>query len=992
MATKPDLRDSLHGEEEEKPLFGPGSGREDTPAGDPSDPSLYDPQTTPLMDGSDPRGGASSRELAEGEAAGGVGSTGKADKKESSIADKLGKGFDPADKMLPPQAKLAKVVASLFKTKKGRAGLVTGGVVGGLMFIASIGQGPFMLMQLSQILLKPEYGSEKNSSIHFMQLMRYAKTGDFGETRVGYLRSKLKDKYIAEFNRAGINFEQSALGRPSKMTFDTKNPDLAKWKNLSKKEFLAKLGLPSEYVDEVTASRNGSVWSVEFDTTKAKGIDFAEKAVSSTSKEVNLGNVANGKLGSNMRFRSVLRPYFGLPGLLSPISKRTAAAAEKAASIQEARAAEKERASPRVEKIKELSASARGSLRDKLDAKKQAVAAFTLGSIAGACLVHESADDAAEYNYQAIVKGSAAEAIDTQAVGSQVQSGQSSEGGTLSMKAAGMIQRTMIDDDGKSPFASKPLDALARNNKGAKGEDIPTEYQQAFSGKTTADNIRDGTKLEVGGVDVTGTACGPAGQAVGGVFSIVLLLAGPPSGGAAWAAFAAKTGAGLVAGVGAGILLTKLLESDVEVKPPLAGAIGGSLKAYGAIASANMNSMSSGGVELGEEDTTALLQEQDQQENEEFRAKPFFARMFDLYDYRSLASVSLRNYSPNLRGSVSNLGANLSGSFVNLFSAFLPKAYAQEETYDWGGMLRFGLPSKVRDDPKLQDPYENDKKMSDLLGSSGGSKYVEKAKKCFGVEISEGENGWEVQTTEEVNPSSSNYTKAKCNKLDDINWRRTMLFVFQSKDINGLACYEGIDEKACPDTGYGGAETSSDSPSEGGEIGDGFTIEKYSPALSGPGGKITPKGITLHWWAYDGDGDIKSLANGLKGNKTCGSQGCSVQLGITKEGKIWQMTNSLTDLTYHAAGANSTTIGIEIEGTPDQFGREGIKNYPEKFNAVVATVKYLMEKYNIKLDESNSAGCNNAHGVHSHKYYSACNPGKDDVDDYYLSEVRKRVK
>lgn len=987
MATKTDLRESQHGEEEERPLFGDQSRLIDPEEADELQSHYDTPGAVPLAKGSGPE---SPRALLDRENVGGVGSTGKANKKESSVANKLGKGFTPVDAALPPQAKIAKAVLGMFKSRKGQAGIAAGGIVGGLIFIASIGQGPFMLMQLGQLLMKPEFGNEKNSSLHVFRMMRYAKTGDFGETRVGYLRSKLKDKYLAEFEKAGVGFEQTGLGRPSKMTFDTRNPEFEDTKDLTKQEFAGKLNLPADYADEVTISRKGALWVAEFDNATVKGNEYASRALDSTVRKVGLGNVFSGSMGSNLRAR-VLKKYFGLPGLHSPISKKFSEVAERAVNRQQARAAEKERGSPRAEKIKELSASARQGLRDKMDAKKQAVAGFTLGAAAGACLVHESADDAAEFNHRAIVGASALEAEDKRAVGSQVQSGFDNEGDPLNSKAVGVIQQSLIDDDGKSVFAAKGIDALARNNKDAKGEDLPLVYQQAFSGQTTADNIRDGTDTVALGVDVTGIACGWPGQVAGGAFSIALLLAGPPSGGAAWAVFLGKTSAGIAAGLGAGVLISKLLESDLKVEPPLAGPLGGNLLAYGARASSNMSAIAAGGVQLNEADSTALLKEQEEAESEEFRSKSFFARMFDMRDYRSLASVSLRSYTPGISGSMSNISSLLS-SPLDLFSSLAPKAYAQEEVYDWWGQPTFGLPSEVLDDPRLQDPDQNDLEITKILNGSDGGGYVEKAKKCFGAEISKGAQGWHAITIEEAIPTSSEYIKAKCNNIDDVNWRRTMLFVFQTKDASALACFEGLDDEACAEI-LGSEVASNDAGGGNGEdIGGGFTLQKYSPALDTPGGNIEPKGITLHWWAYDGNGDIKSLANGLKGNKTCGPQGCSVQLGITKEGKIWQMTDSLTKLTYHAAGANATTIGIEIEGTPDQFGREGIEKYPEKFEAVVATVKWLMQEYDIKLDENNKAKCGDAFGVHSHKYYSSCNPGKTDVDDYYLSEVRKRVE
>ena len=102
------------------------------------------------------------------------------------------------------------------------------------------------------------------------------------------------------------------------------------------------------------------------------------------------------------------------------------------------------------------------------------------------------------------------------------------------------------------------------------------------------------------------------------------------------------------------------------------------------------------------------------------------------------------------------------------------------------------------------------------------------------------------------------------------------------------------------------------------------------------------------------------------------------------------MTRSLTDLTYHATGANNTTIGIEIEGGPGDFGQNGIQKYPQKFNAVVATVQMLISKYNIPVE--GSANCGSVSGIHPHKAYNTCaRQTKSDIDDYYFNQVISKV-
>lgn len=196
-------------------------------------------------------------------------------------------------------------------------------------------------------------------------------------------------------------------------------------------------------------------------------------------------------------------------------------------------------------------------------------------------------------------------------------------------------------------------------------------------------------------------------------------------------------------------------------------------------------------------------------------------------------------------------------------------------------------------------------------------------------------------------------------------------------------------------SGGGANASTSECGSPASESAD-FEIKKLDTPMATPGGKINPKGITLHWWGTEGDRrGIEGLVSDLSGNPACHG-GCSVQVGITHDGKVYQLTKNLTDLTYHATGANTTTIGIEIQGGPADFGKDGIEKYPKKFEAVVATVQFLKDKYDIPL--RGSVVCGNVSGIHPHKAYNRCRDGngstqnKTDIDDYYYRKVMERIK
>lgn len=175
-------------------------------------------------------------------------------------------------------------------------------------------------------------------------------------------------------------------------------------------------------------------------------------------------------------------------------------------------------------------------------------------------------------------------------------------------------------------------------------------------------------------------------------------------------------------------------------------------------------------------------------------------------------------------------------------------------------------------------------------------------------------------------------------------------------------------------------------------------IIQIEPPLPNPEGdrQIEPKGIILHWWAADGNGDIEVLRRGLAGNKACGPTGCSSQYGITrsteeKDAQIYRMTQSATVFTEHAKGGNDTTFGIEIEGNPEHFKLGGPEFDQAKFEKVVSLVLELVEDFDLPVE--GPAECGNVQGIHGHHELDHCSgSGKKDVGDEYTRAVIAAVK
>lgn len=682
-----------------------------------------------------------------------------------------------------------------------------------LLFFFSVGQGPLQLVHLSQILQKFSFGQEKTNSIRFRGFIRYFRTGDIGEIRLGHFASKSVRKAIGQLSKIGIDFERNSIsGAPYKMTIDTnKHPD---FKNLPENKRLSAVRSHFGIVNANIARKAGSIVSIDIDSTTLRGIKFGNSLMRTA-----IGGLEKGTILAALLKRRMAK-FFNLPRLYSPIIAAINKAAEKLRTKRARINAEKERASPRKESTNTRAGPIKSRLRPKLSPKATKIAGGALVGTGVLCMFRDIADDAVALNYAAVVVPSMLEAEDKTAVGAQVQAGQN-----ITLDQAGNVVESFTDENGESIWASKALDAAATNGPGT-GKDIPAEYQQAFSNKTTADNIKN--TLGAGGV--TDRICSKPGQIISIGAGLALIVSGPFTGGLTWGVFAGRATAGAAATAGIMYFLQKtvapILADSPLVDLPLGGALGGSMMAYGAKASNGLSSRTSGGVALSSEESQALLDEQEEIEKEEFQSKSFFARMFDTQDYRSFASSALRpvyslSFSQKITKSFSVLTqapSLFSNTFSGVLSFFTPKSFAQEKQYVWG-FPEYGIPAEIINDPRLQDPYENAKVVARKLENNKLDNEVDRAEKCFGVKIEDGPNGWDVLAEKDTNPADKKYIDANCDDLSNFDWKRMILFVHDSQLMTAIACYDG-EEEACSDITSGPGETGGGaaSPSEEPEI------------------------------------------------------------------------------------------------------------------------------------------------------------------------------
>jgi lysozyme family protein len=750
--------------------------------------------------------------------------------------------------------KKKKLFGKLTGRQKAVGGGLLGALVGLIIGLFSILQGPLQFIHLSQILSKFSRYSDNSISIRTKSLFKYHRynaTGDIGETRVGFVGSRQFAKVTSQLDAKGITIQRNTPnGRPSAVIIDaSKNPGLRGVTQAQTEANIARhFGLETKNIN-----RAGSgYFEIDVDGLNSRRLRML---TSST-----LGLLEDGKIQTAMNKR-VIGKFWNAPSLFHPL-QRGAADLQNRWDTRVARiTAEKERKNQDSKRAK-LKADYENA-RQRLATRLSGASTFLSGALTvtgGLCVVKGAADLLPAVNYANVVVPAKEEAIDKIAIGSQVQTGDD-----FDMDILANVQESLVDDEGRSIWSSQALNALEYGGKGD-GYTINPGYKQAFTydGGSIANLLRafetedavnedavreisneelenaDESGAIVGGIDATAdTVCSPLGLVAQGIAGVGLVFLGPGG----WVVKSAQTLSS--AAVFSGIIYTinqmvsNLGEDMIE---DFGGPQGGNLLAYGARASANMNARSMGGVALSESDELALWNEFEQREREEFMQRSFFARTFDVYENRSVASNLLRKTPPPSRQSISNIAHSLVNPFNSLFSSIssvaTPRALADEGNYNWGFPI-YSIPPDVLENETYEDPYENavvaERILQDELGDADDEAdrdtYTGRAEACFGVRFQKDSNGWDVIPTEEVNPLEETYQGEDCSDMSDSNWVRMMLFVFDTSILTTIECYEG-ETAACQKIGIGNVNLG------GGAFGAGEIIDGFAFPM-----EITKSGI-----------------------------------------------------------------------------------------------------------------------------------------------------
>lgn len=786
--------------------------------------------------------------------------------------------------------------------------LFGGGAVGTL----TVAQGPAQVVQLSEILRKPLSVTDHISSERVKDIMKYSRvrtSGSFGETRVGLVGSNMANELRTQLKDSGVTFNTNKLDNITSRVIDTSkvSAKYAEFDGANLKESQASAaeiwgGKPEDY-KPIGMGANGEGYKL-YNNTKGMGFSDLSAMINQHAAEL-----ADGGKITALQAR-YLKEYFGIPSIFHPYERAKGKAVNKVATVIDKKISESDRLKNKEFKVPAKAQAAIEDLKGKLNGKEAKLSNALLLS-AGLCIVRSVADDVPAYNRAAIVEPSVVQVVDKTAAGDAIKSNN-----VGSISDPGATAESFVNDDGQSIWTSKPLKALTNPNTD-EGIDLDPSYAQAFSITTTSSNM----KKTLGGGLIGGAVCSPVGQFLQITASIALIVSGPFDGGTTtMAQVAAKAGAEGAETAATGAVISMLQKQVVQllanksvIPKVFSGAEGGGLYAYAARALQGSIGRSMGMPAASAATAADIQHKVDVASQQDFHNKSLKDRIFDKYDYRSLVAQVGQSMSPSFGRNITNIASsftNIGGLFSHLSSLIMPHANAAT-AYDWGFPV-YALPDDIINSDRFKDPYANADAAAQLLDGGNGNHYVDRAKACFGVNISKGDSGWQAVAKEDVNPNESDYIDAHCDDTADQDWDSIMLFVLDSRTLDSIDCYIGGTDSAdqsCDNIGMGSTETAStpDTATEG----DGTLASGESKDLAKQLLPFISDGKIVCGSAAGGDGpaNCQDIQNTAKGTPIGGN--CQVDsltphllaliLGLVKDDG-WKLGISAICSNHHSEG------------------------------------------------------------------------------------------
>lgn len=462
---------------------------------------------------------------------------------------------------------------------------------------------------------------------------------------------------------------------------------------------------------------------------------------------------------------------------------------------------------------KELKNPDGGSIADKTNTLRSRLARGTgiAGIVALTCGLQQLGDavyDIRDANINQPLMRMAGEQV---AVGAQGESMQD-----YNLDVLGVYKDDLYDEETKTSWVSaRSIQAQLGNDP--TGPDLPDAAKPGYDRPVFFD-VLDAT---IGRIPGGPAVCGAVTSAVGG-----FILDG-----AGWAlnatgpiGFALNASTDVAIGAATAVFMDDVIKwlAGEQVVVDAAGALLGAQVDYGAALLANDSAIFKGGVPMSDADSALLIEEREQLLREKRQSQSLFAKYIDLSDPDSLAAkmayenTSLKSPSATI-ASVIKAPASI---FKNFASIFTPKAYAEHRRYDYG-FPDFGFTLDEIDDPLYEDSIYNASLVQPRLAALN-----DRYKKCFNTSIDP--STYKIKTGkaaryDEIKNPANNCSDPGASFGDGTNeLKRYRFYLADIVSAKSLACYEGLDEESCIELGFGNEQADAQQSGSTSVPGDGF--------------------------------------------------------------------------------------------------------------------------------------------------------------------------
>lgn len=787
-------------------------------------------QAVAASDPSDPRGEPSADELRDKEQS-------PADSKPDSsdqYDNQVGRGYRRGR----PQTSRLSLRGRITRRRAIFGGSITGTIIALILLLTGV-SGPLTFVHIAQLMQRFHFSHQQNASNDRMgRLYRYARTGNPGETRLGWLGSKMHTNLLADMEKIGLKPNYSSIGGVfDSFEIDRSSPN-SPYKDMSNEELksaLAAKGVDVSKIEFLPAEggKGLPVAKISFDSYKGRKAGF-----NFLSDEIGTSDIP-GPLRVRVLSRYGLASWHPMKRIDAKINQKLSALYDSWKKSKEDRlkngvgegelntaGAQEQETDPQTKKTTTIpapgdngslpSSKAQQLLGSIKDSKSLKIGGAVSTGVGLVCTVYSVDKNMGEIRLAQVITPLIRMGMDAVTVGNQIMSGND-----VSSTEVSFLAKSFNETDSKSNTVSTWNQAASIQAEEGQPYDSNKDISSNYANQPAQPDVKDALSGNVpgwiswaGSVPAVGQLCGTAGGLITGTIGFAV---GVFSGGLVSTVGQAFAGA-LIQPLALDKLSHFLAGESVNVLAT--GAQWGSDIDYGSRLASNSMSLLFGGVSLTSAQSSQLQAIEDTQSQTEFNSHNIAYKLFDPYDERSAISKVIDGSSTSFTQNIARMGSmfvNFGKSFGSIGKIFTPKASAAQTPYDYG-FPEYGFSSEDLNNPAVGDPYANADAVAQILDGPSGPSYKGEAEKCFGVTIQkiandDGTQRWDVIPADSpVNPYDSNPQNyppdcAKPSGLDPNQWLKVRFFIFDTSVMEGYACYQG-DEQSCTNDGFGTAGSS----------------------------------------------------------------------------------------------------------------------------------------------------------------------------------------